>query len=161
MNKDQILKILLQICEGMIFLHNKGVIHRDLKLDNVLLNSYGNVKIADFGLARHIDSVEQVTHMTGDIGTSYYCAPEVTCQLRYDNKCDIYSFSIMMYEFNGSMNPYGSRFSQIHIQVQSSQDPSFRPDISIIDNTQYCEYSSIIKSCWSADPSQRPSFDTL
>ena len=46
-----------QVVEGLIYCHSKGIVHRDIKLDNLLLDQYGNVKICDFGVSRHLENV--------------------------------------------------------------------------------------------------------
>eukprot|EP00818_Percolomonas_sp_WS_P000827 CAMPEP_0117441966 /NCGR_PEP_ID=MMETSP0759-20121206/3905_1 /TAXON_ID=63605 /ORGANISM="Percolomonas cosmopolitus, Strain WS" /LENGTH=986 /DNA_ID=CAMNT_0005233833 /DNA_START=107 /DNA_END=3067 /DNA_ORIENTATION=+ len=158
-----VVRLLREICEGMIFLHNKGVIHRDLKSENVLLAADNSVRIADFGLARHIEKMEEVTHMTGAIGTHLFTAPEVANREMYDEKCDVYSFSMMAYQLcTGQLNPFGEDMPPLRAQALSSQDPAFRPDLKkIIDREQFANLSDLVKRCWDHDPVQRPSFEEI
>lgn len=162
-DKQYIYKILIMICEGMIFLHKRGVVHRDLKNANVLLTSNGEAKIADFGLSRHIANIENASNMTGGVGTSYYVAPEVVRNdPSYNEKCDIYSFSIMMIEIVSGRNyPYPTTYQPAQIQIYSSTDATFRPDLSLVRESRFPEMEEIIVKSWSHDPQKRPSFEEL
>ncbi|XP_022810061.1 protein kinase C theta type-like [Stylophora pistillata] len=88
------------------FMHNKGIIHRDLKLENTLLSHDDAVKVADVGLSKEEDMI------TGtQMGTPHYMAPEVASFKHYDRKADIYSFDVMLWEMW-----YGKRaFKGIHV----------------------------------------------
>jgi serine/threonine protein kinase len=91
----------LQICSGLKEAHVQGIVHRDLKPENVMIDSNGNVKIMDFGIAR---SMEALTKLTGAmIGTPAYMAPEQVAGKSVDYRTDIYSLGLMLYEmFTGS-----------------------------------------------------------
>ena len=91
----------LQICAGLQEAHAQGIVHRDLKPENVMIDSNGNVKIMDFGIAR---SMEALTKLTGAmIGTPAYMAPEQVAGKSVDFRTDIYSLGLMLYEmFTGS-----------------------------------------------------------
>jgi serine/threonine protein kinase len=91
----------LQICSGLKEAHAQGIVHRDLKPENVMIDSQGNVKIMDFGIAR---SMEAVTRHTGSmVGTPAYMAPEQVAGKPVDYRTDIYSLGLMLYEmFTGS-----------------------------------------------------------
>jgi len=93
--------IALQICSGLKEAHAQGIVHRDLKPENVMIDSNGNVKIMDFGIAR---SMESLTKLTGAmIGTPAYMAPEQVAGKPVDYRTDIYSLGLMLYEmFTGS-----------------------------------------------------------
>jgi serine/threonine protein kinase len=80
----------------MEYLHFKKIIHRDLKLDNILLTKDLKPKITDFGISKVLN--ENSNTKTKKIGTSIYMAPEVILTNNYDQKCDVFSFSIIMYQ---------------------------------------------------------------
>jgi serine/threonine protein kinase len=88
--------IALQICSGLKEAHAQGIVHRDLKPENVMIDSQGNVKIMDFGIARSMDAA---TRMTGSmIGTPAYMAPEQVSGKPVDYRTDIYSLGLVLYE---------------------------------------------------------------
>lgn len=91
----------LQICSGLKEAHAQGIVHRDLKPENVMIDSQGNVKIMDFGIAR---SMEALTRHTGSmVGTPAYMAPEQVAGKPVDYRTDIYSLGLMLYEmFTGA-----------------------------------------------------------
>ena len=93
--------IIGQICSGLREAHAQGIVHRDLKPENVMIDSQGNVKIMDFGIAR---SMEAVTRLTGSmVGTPAYMAPEQVGGKAVDYRTDIYSLGLIMYEvFTGA-----------------------------------------------------------
>jgi serine/threonine protein kinase len=93
--------VALQICSGLKEAHAQGIVHRDLKPENVMIDSNGNVKIMDFGIAR---SMEAGTRLTGSmVGTPAYMAPEQVGGKAIDYRTDIYSLGLMLYEmFTGT-----------------------------------------------------------
>ena len=107
-----------EICYGMRYLHSHNIIHRDLKLSNVLVvsddeNCSGVVcKISDFGTSREVDmtttlSMSQSMTMTSNIGTPLYMAPElVSGQGHYSMKADVYSYGILMISLWNQKPPY-------------------------------------------------------
>jgi len=82
-------------------MHQKGIVHRDIKLDNVLINRIEeeefNVKIADFGLATFIPEGDEVPKLHEKCGTPCYVAPEILRDEGYDTKCDIFSCGSLMF----------------------------------------------------------------
>ncbi|RME84977.1 MAG: serine/threonine protein kinase, partial [Planctomycetota bacterium] len=105
------IKILIEICKGLSYAHNKGVVHRDIKPANILIRSDGMVKISDFGIAAIIGDRkkgEELT-MTGmGMGTLRYMAPEQKIDAKnVDQRADIYAFGVMLYEIITGQFPVG------------------------------------------------------
>jgi hypothetical protein len=97
----QSFEIIIGVCEALAYAHGKGVIHRDIKPANVLVNTEGQVKVADFGLARRntADQSSWSQTVTGTVmGTPAYMAPEQMGGQHVDHRADIYSLGVMLYE---------------------------------------------------------------
>ncbi|MCI0413285.1 serine/threonine protein kinase [bacterium] len=97
LSQMQCTNIALQICDGMEAAHRQGIIHRDLKSQNIIINAMGDVKIIDFGLARTAQ-LEGMTATGLIMGTPEYMAPEQVAGKKVDERADIYAFGIILYE---------------------------------------------------------------
>jgi len=106
-NIKRMLRIFLDICKGVGFAHSRDVIHRDLKPANILVNDNDEVKIVDFGLAAAASSADSRITRTGIlVGTPTYMAPEQVRARAIDQRTDIYSLGILMYEVFVGRAPY-------------------------------------------------------
>ena len=85
-------KLVVEIAFGMLHIHDNGMIHRDLKLENVMVNYIFEAQLIDFGLAHVNEMKSTMTSMTKGIGTLAYMSPEMANEEEYDNKTDVYSF---------------------------------------------------------------------
>lgn len=107
----QLLGIAMQVCEALQFAHSRGVVHRDVKPANILIDENGRAKVADFGLAKVIGAPPQhlLTGASDALGTPDYMAPEaVTRDYEVDHRADIYSLGVMLYEMLTNHVPKGA-----------------------------------------------------
>lgn len=148
-----VLKVAAEVARGMDYLHQRKIIHRDLKAANLLMDETNVVKIADFGVARVI---ETGGHMTAETGTYRWMAPEVIEHRPYDEKADVFSFAIVLWELLTCRVPY-SDMTPLQAAVGVVQK-GLRPGIP-----QSCpsQLANIMVACWDTSPAARPSFREL
>ncbi|KAH0793556.1 TKL family protein kinase [Histomonas meleagridis] len=143
--------IALGICKGMASLHSMGIIHRDLKSLNILLDKKLFPKICDFGTSR---LTSESNLMTKNVGTPHWMAPESFVSTNYTNKVDVYAFGIMMWEMLTETAPFqGKDGIQIAIAVSQNQERPAFPE-----NTP-SEIKQFINALWNQDPNKRPTFE--
>ena len=128
----QTLDLYRQAAEGLAFAHKFGVVHRDIKPDNILVTRSGTAKIADFGLARCEDSV-QVTQTGSIIGSPAYMSPEACRGEDPTARSDIYSLGCALFQTLTDQPPYGGQ-STLQVLNQHLNDPvpsllAQRPDL--------------------------------
>ncbi|MEM7145766.1 MAG: protein kinase [Verrucomicrobiota bacterium] len=105
----QILAIVTQICDALQYAHKHGVIHRDIKPANIMLDVEGQVKVADFGLAKLADSIgNTITQTNVALGTPNYVAPEaLVLNTEVDQRADIFAVGVLIYEMLTGKIPRG------------------------------------------------------
>jgi serine/threonine protein kinase len=102
---SEVVRILSQMCAGVQAIHDAGIVHRDLKPENILLTKDGNVKIADFGIARNRHGPKLTEH-GGVVGTIDYVSPEYMLNSQVDWRSDIYAIGILAYEMVTGESPF-------------------------------------------------------
>ncbi|HPQ38919.1 MAG TPA: protein kinase [bacterium] len=118
---SHILGLLIQASEALEYLHQNGLVHRDIKPGNLLITRDGVLKVTDFGTMRNADSYTQMTKTGSILGTVAYMSPEQTVTSRVDHRSDIYSLGLIAYEsFTGQMPFDGPIMKQI--LTRSRQD---------------------------------------
>jgi serine/threonine-protein kinase len=102
---DESLDIALQIANGLAFAHSQGIVHRDIKPGNILLDTRGRVKLTDFGIAAALDEAS-ITSPGQIIGTPEYMSPEQASGLEMSGQTDLYSLGIVLYEMIVGHSPF-------------------------------------------------------
>lgn len=146
--------IALGIAHGMKYLHAHKIIHRDLKSLNVLLDANDFPKVCDFGMSRKMP--ENNEYMSGSVGTVQWMAPEVLRSERYNEKADVYSFGIVLWELVTGDAPFKQmRDVQVTLAVLSNNArPMMPPSVPP-------RLAKLIKVCWDNDPNVRPDFEII
>nr|KJB58021.1 hypothetical protein B456_009G190600 [Gossypium raimondii] len=148
-----LLKLAIDVSEGMSYLHQNGIMHRDLKAANLLMDENGVVKIADFGVAR---VQAQPGVMTAETGTYRWMAPEVIEHKPYDHKADVFSFGVVLWEMLTGKLPY-ENLTPLQAAVGVVQK-GLRPVIPQHTRPKFVE---LLERCWQQDPSLRPEFSEI
>ncbi|TML73479.1 MAG: serine/threonine protein kinase [Actinobacteria bacterium] len=149
------LELALQVAHGLSFAHNQGLVHRDVKPQNVLLNGDGQAKVTDFGIARSLE-VDSVT-LTGTVlGTSNYIAPEQASGRNVDVHTDIYSLGVVLFELLVGDVPFpGENF--VAVAMKHVNEPP--PDLLEIRRDVPPRVAAAVDRALAKDPAQR--FETM
>ena len=107
MTESEVLQIFVQISLGMKYVHDRKILHRDLKPQNIFLTSGGLCKIGDFGVSKVLKNTCELAHT--QIGTPYYMSPEIMDGKRYNSKTDIWSMGCILYELMCLEVPFKGR----------------------------------------------------
>ncbi|OQR94710.1 serine/threonine protein kinase [Achlya hypogyna] len=113
-------RIIQDVLLALQYCHARRIVHRDIKLENILLDFEGRAKLADFGFATQVEDDAQLTRACGTIG---YIAPEVVHGARYGRPVDIWSTGIVLYVLAFGKLPYGTSFQQLHSLTPASSVP--------------------------------------
>ena len=151
--------LLSQLIAAMSHLHSCGVIHRDLKPQNIIVDTETlQLKIIDFGSATCINPTGFFTNIytENDVGTTAYMAPEVWLGKPCTAKTDVYSFAFVLAELLSRGSPWSAAERRLLPFILESKRPDVNPKCEV-DKVIY----SIIKLCWLQNPSDRPSFASL
>ncbi|GLT97228.1 hypothetical protein SLE2022_148010 [Rubroshorea leprosula] len=151
----------LEIAQGMQYLHEQKpkVIHRDLKPSNILLDEGNHVRVADFGHVRFLNDEEKA--LTGETGTYVYMLPEVIRCDPYNEKCDVYSFNIILNEPITGDYPYletDSGPTKIAIEVGEGK---LRPVLLEDEDGRLGEIVDLIQQSRDDDAFMRSSFSNI
>jgi tRNA A-37 threonylcarbamoyl transferase component Bud32 len=153
------LEIALEIARGLGFAHDHGLVHRDVKPQNVLLNGDGGAKVTDFGIARSLDVDRGVTQTGTVLGTSNYIAPEQASGQPVDAHTDVYSLGVVLYEMLTGELPFpGEHF--VAVAMKHIQEPS--PSVLDVRGDVPLRVAEMIDRALEKDPEQRfPTMDAF
>jgi serine/threonine-protein kinase len=127
--EKQVLFYLLKICDALEYAHNMGVVHRDIKPANIMITKENTIKITDFGIAKVLHASDTNKLQTAILGTPLYMAPEQIIGERVDERTDIYSLGITLYELIKGTPPFMKGNVEYH-HVHSEPEPLPKSDTS-------------------------------
>ncbi len=119
---NDIINYAIQIAEGLEAAHKKGIIHRDIKLSNIMITTGGKAKIMDFGLAKLV-GYDRLTKTNTAVGTAAYMSPEQVKGEKVDNRTDIWSFGVVLYEMLTGKLPFKGDYEQVILYLILQEEP--------------------------------------
>ncbi|XP_068581035.1 serine/threonine-protein kinase Nek3 [Cebidichthys violaceus] len=150
---DDILRWFAQMCAAALHIHDRRVLHRDLKSKNIFLTDNGTIKLGDFGSACILNSSKAYAHTY--VGTPYYVAPEIWDNKPYNNKSDVWSLGCVLYELCTLRHPFqASSWRSLILKVCRGAYPP-------LPNRLPYELQYLLKQMFKTNPKDRPSLHSI
>jgi serine/threonine protein kinase len=150
--EPEVVRAARDVARGMAFAHDAGVIHRDIKPQNILFDGEGAAVLTDFGIARAIASYVSTTGKQLTIGTPHYISPEQARGLALDGRTDVYALGVTMYRAATGELPFRSsdwyELARLHVEEPPEPLRKKRPELSRA-------FEKIVLTCMEKDRDQR------
>ncbi|MFN8572598.1 MAG: serine/threonine-protein kinase [Gemmatimonadaceae bacterium] len=151
--EEMVIRVGVDVARALGFAHREGVIHRDIKIDNIMFDIHGNAVVADFGIARAVSGYTQQTGTNMVVGTPQYFAPEQARAKPLDGRADIYSLGVTLYRAITGRLPFeGDDWYEIarqHVEEAPPPPRKINPAISP-------EFERLLLRCMAKHPDDRP-----
>ena len=150
--ESMLIRMAIDVASAVGFAHREGVIHRDIKVDNILFDDHGNAIVADFGIARAVSGYAEQTGTNMVVGTPQYFSPEQARGLQLDGRSDIYSLGVTLFKASTGQLPFqGTDWYEIarqHVEDKPPKPRSINPGLSR-------EMEDVILQCLEKDVEDR------
>ena len=151
--EDRILDWFTQMCLGLKHVHDRKVLHRDLKTQNVFMTADGRCKLGDFGVSKVLSGTTQLAQTA--VGTPYYLSPEICENKAYDNKSDIWSLGCVLYELCTLQHPFeGASLKLLIVKI-------LRGNYAPVSSRYSRAVRDVIAQMLQRDPARRPSVNEI
>ncbi|XP_070117461.1 serine/threonine-protein kinase Nek1 isoform X6 [Equus przewalskii] len=151
--EDQILDWFVQICLALKHVHDRKILHRDIKSQNIFLTKDGTIQLGDFGIARVLNSTVELARTC--IGTPYYLSPEICENKPYNNKSDIWALGCVLYEMCTLKHAFeAGNMKNLVLKIISGSFPPVSLHYSY-------ELRSLLSQLFKRNPRDRPSVNSI
>ncbi len=134
LSEEETIVLAASVAQALAFAHDEGVVHRDIKVDNILLAEDGRAAVADFGIARAVSGYVSATGQNMTIGTPHYVSPEQAQGRTLDGRSDLYALGVTLYKAVTGNVPFSStdwfELARMHVEDPPEAPRNKRPDIS-------------------------------
>jgi serine/threonine-protein kinase len=153
MNEREVADLGIQVAETLDYAHKKGIVHRDIKPSNIIVQTNGQIKITDFGIAHVEDPAASVQTQAGEIlGTPAYMSPEQVVSRPVDGRSDLFSLGIILYELSAGRRPFGGDSLASIFNAITHENPS---PPSKVNPALTANVSQVIMKCLRKVPDER------
>lgn len=151
--EEYVLRVGVDVARALSFAHREGVIHRDIKVDNILFDTHGNAVVADFGIARALSGYTNQTGTNMVVGTPQYFAPEQARAKPLDGRADLYSLGVTLFRAATGRLPFEGE-DWYEIARQHVEDPP--PSPRTVNPALSPEFEAVVLQCMAKVPDERP-----